>query len=191
MEIVSSQKHLVHLSGAWFLRFVALIELSQWIDRILEQVLELLRMAESHTGHGCWEAWEFPDRAGNTVGRQTSKTIKSNDVPTISGGLGFSVSTLANVERHIQIALELGAIEQLADKAAGIQAGGSMDENADSKLAEVKTALEFILKQALLRTADVAYMQERAKSQLSVVGSLFLIEYLPNLIPNIFSKLNS
>ncbi|KAM7210731.1 hypothetical protein V8F06_013893 [Rhypophila decipiens] len=166
------QKDLVHLGSAWVLRLIALIELSRWIDQILDQVLELLRSAESHTGHGCWEAWEFSERAGNTVQRAPLETKRWNNVSAISMGLGFSVSTLANVERHIKIASELGAFEELLDEAAAVLASGSVNQHAATALAEVKTALSFHLRQVFLRTADVAYMQERAKSQLSVIFNL-------------------
>ncbi|KFA55212.1 hypothetical protein S40293_11500 [Stachybotrys chartarum IBT 40293] len=53
VETLDSQRHLVRFGGAWFLRFIALVKLTRWIDHILELVLDLLREAESYTGHGC------------------------------------------------------------------------------------------------------------------------------------------
>jgi len=91
-------------------------------------------------------------------------------VSAISGRLGFSASTLANVERHIEIAYELGAIQELTEVAAVVSIGASGTENEARVLAKARKALSLVLKQIGLRTADVRYMQERARNQLSVVS---------------------
>lgn len=167
VKTLELQRHLV--GHAWLPRFVALIEISRWIEVIFGQALRQLRLAESDTRHGCWEAWER-----NPVAGQPQSLLDS--MHPVSESIGFAASALANVKRHIQIAAELGDIDELAMETTGLAqhlgglVGSVGDGNASSGIRSTQAALKLILNQVTARTIDVEYLLERVRNQHSVVS---------------------
>jgi hypothetical protein len=162
------------LVGApWLPRFIALLELSKWMDGILDGQLQTIREAETLTEHGCWKSWD----------RSRSRP-RVDDPSDASGKIGFSLSALANVMRHVQIAASLGAGKDVAGGRDYSYIHNTPDVPAPT-LVEAQNAISLVLEQINCRRMDAEYLEQRARSQLSVVSAARSIQ-LPTMDSTIY-----
>lgn len=131
-----------------FCSFITGINLVSWLHYSILQQLDVIRGVEIETGHGTW-----------TSSRQRSDRPVTQRLVELSKETGLSLSYLANLPRHVCIAKIL--LQNFNSLGTGSNA------MSVSKIEEVAT---FLADQVNAAENSVSYLQERARTQQSVVN---------------------
>jgi hypothetical protein len=152
-----------HIQNPILLFFISSSHLMSVVDRCLVEVRGIIRDIENRTGHGLWHNQE-PDKRTN-IERVTLKD-KWDNIMADSKSAAERTTTLANLERQVELASELNSF--IINKS---------DEHfwKDSDCANISRqsfifATNFIQKRVTDAKFNVSYLQERAKTQSTVVS---------------------
>lgn len=145
---IGHQKALIELPC--FLQLVSAINLTAWLDTVIENELEQIRWVESSTGYGAWTTHNGPSRPTALV--------------DMSQKMGASASALANALRHADLITDFLSIQELTQTPAAGQQGAP--QALDVKARELADHLSA---RVSLRKRDVGYLQQRVNNQLTVV----------------------
>lgn len=152
---VETQKDLI--DRPWFLQFVSAVNLTLWIDIVLENELEVLRKIEAKSGHGPWVTNEPPPDLNELMG--------------LSESTGFSVTGLSNAARHATMVLNLLDIDDLTTPAKQGERPYVDTTSSAGEIEKAREAVKFLRQHVRSREGDIQYLYERAKSQSSTVRS--------------------
>jgi hypothetical protein len=151
-----------HIYTPCLLSFIASIHIIQFVDEYISLELQQIRDIEAHTGHGAWKP---------TMPRGR---LPIDEITKCSQEIGACLVDLANQTRHERIAASLLAYSN--DKTIDWQR--SMPDACLSKYNSSTTVLNSIAltlqNQVNSGISYIEYLQERAKSQSSVVCILRL-----------------
>jgi hypothetical protein len=133
------------------------------VDRCLVEVRGIIRDIENRIGHGLWHNQE-PDKRTN-IERVTLKD-KWDNIMADSKSAAERTTTLANLERQVELASELNSfIINMSDEPFWND-NNCINTNRQSFI----FATNFIQKRVTDAKLNVSYLQERAKTQSTVVS---------------------
>lgn len=145
---IEHQKALIELPC--FLQLVSAINLTAWLDTVIETQLEQIRWVESATGYGTWTQHNDPSRPTALV--------------DMSQKMGASASALANALRHADLITDFVSTPELRQTPTK----GTQDVPQTSE-AKARELADHLRARVAMRKRDVEYLQQRVNSQLTVV----------------------
>lgn len=145
----------------FLVHLVSAIVIGSWLDIGIITAYQAMRQAEILTEHGVWRSYGRPPP-------ELDELIRS------SRDIGFTMTSLMNASRHVDIVRSLLAIDATTEEVAPMCLATKPGQSSDVR---ASTALKAIQNRVAMRKLDTEYLHERAKTQSSVVRS-FDMEFL-------------
>jgi len=153
-----------HIHNPYLLIFVSSAHLISAVDKCLVIVREKIRQIEGRSGHGGWHNQE-PD-----IRRAFGQDILENDTMAYSKDAAECTTTLANLERQVELVIELNSL--MIKNTAGLV--GNDNDQSNKIKDSMELAIDGLQKRVKHAKPNVRYLQERARTQSTVVSSITL-----------------
>lgn len=142
--------------SALYLPFVFAVHSLKWREKSILAVLNIVRDAESRTGHGSWGSGHFEE--------------KRDSIPRLTAELGSAFNTVGNTTRHLNIIESIfDYLEELEAKMASAQL--ERIEGVRASSSSILSAINILRRQCTSAREQCTYLELRIRNQSSVVGA--------------------